>query len=436
MMMNPVSDLPQTRARPEQLAAALRDSFAKTVRCVGDLSAAQWVGAYSPIINPPLWETGHVAWFLERWMLRRARGADSLITDADTLYDSSRIAHETRWSLPLPDSQATLAYLGRVTNAVLQLLDSGRISDTGELYYLELCVYHQDMHNEALRYTRQTLNLSNPFASLRDFEQRHYDAPRLDGDAQIEAGVVALGSTRGDGWIFDNEKWAHEVSVPAFAMAKRQVSNGEFLAFVADAGYHRREFWCEAGWRWCAENDRRHPIYWRLREYWEQRMYEHWLPLVKDWPVLHVSAFEADAYCRWAGRRLPSEAEWERAAATEDAQASHRRYPWGAEPPTAQRANLAGSYLVPIGECAAGDSAWGARQMLGNVWEWTATTFAPYPGFSPDPYEDYSQPWFGTHRVLRGGCFATEPRMARCALRNFYMPERADVFAGFRTCAL
>ncbi len=185
--------------------------------------------------------------------------------------------------------------------------------------------------------------------------------------------------------------------MPAFALSRRAVSNGEYLRFVEEGGYLRREFWDEAGWRWRSQTGRRHPVYWRGRGGWEQRVFDAWRPLDPQLPVLHVNAFEAEAWCRWAGRRLPTEAEWERAAA--------------------------------------GDSAWGCRQMLGNVWEWTATPFEPYPGFTPDPYTDYSQPWFGTHRVLRGGSFATQPRLARNAYRNFYTPDRADVFAGFRTCA-
>jgi iron(II)-dependent oxidoreductase len=163
-----------------------------------------------------------------------------------------------------------------------------------------------------------------------------------------------------------------------------------------------------------------------------QRRFDRWSPLVPEEPVLHVDWNEAQAYCRWARRRLPSEVEWEYAAAT----AAKRRYPWGDEDPSPARANLGGAGVAPVGGCAAGDNAAGARQLIGNVWEWTASTFAPYPGFIVDPYKEYSAPWFGTHKVLRGGSFATPARLIRNTWRNFYTADRGDVFAGFRTCAI
>jgi iron(II)-dependent oxidoreductase len=151
--------------------------------------------------------------------------------------------------------------------------------------------------------------------------------------------------------------------------------------------------------------------------------------------VIHVNWYEADAYCRWAGRRLPTEAEWEAAAAGPDPK---RRFPWGDEPPDPTRANLDGTALgcCDVAACPAGDSGFGCRQMFGNVWEWTASDFGPYPGFVPDPYKEYSQPWFGTHKVLRGGAWPTRARLLRTTWRNFYTPDRRDVWAGFRTCAV
>jgi len=171
---------------------------------------------------------------------------------------------------------------------------------------------------------------------------------------------------------------------------------------------------------------------------WWCRRYDGWHPLKPHAPVIHVNWFEAEAYCRWAGRRLPTEAEWEFAAAMQPGAAAKRRYPWGNDPPPGpQRANLyaASGECVDVAAYGPGDSAWGCRQMFGNVWEWTADWFAPYPGFAPDPYKEYSAPWFGDHKVLRGGCFATRGTLLRNTWRNFYTPDRRDVFAGLRTCA-
>jgi iron(II)-dependent oxidoreductase len=431
--VNAPYDLPITRATPRDLAAALRQSYATTLRLVGDFEEKQWIGPYLPVVNPPLWETGHLAWFLERWVLRRG-GAAPLLADADALYDSSRIAHVARWFLPLPPPGETLAYLARTTNAALQRLDSGGIAEPAGLYYVELSLYHQDMHNEAFRYMRQTWGLRDPLAQGSPAPQAS-DGAR--GDAQIPAGRATLGAGRDEGFVFDNEKWAHEVEVPAFRIARRAVSSGEFLAFVEDGGYLRREFWDDAAWCWRVEGGRRAPRYWRrTAQGWQQQVFGRWQALTTGLPVMHVSAWEAEAYCRWAGRRLPSEAEWVRAAATAPGETRMRPHPWGEAAPDAVRANLDGAAPLDVSACPAGDSGWGCRQMLGNVWEWTGTVFQPFPGFAPDPYEDYSRPWFGSHRVLRGGSFATHPRIARLGYRNYFTPDRNDLFSGFRTCAL
>ncbi|MBI2361525.1 MAG: SUMF1/EgtB/PvdO family nonheme iron enzyme, partial [Deltaproteobacteria bacterium] len=188
-----------------------------------------------------------------------------------------------------------------------------------------------------------------------------------------------------------------------------------------------------------------HPVYWRRESggRWLQRVFDRWIPLREHLPILHVNWYEAEAYCNWAGRRLPTEAEWEFAAAAEpnpgrtEITERNRLFPWGGEPPTLERANLDWRAMgcLEVGALPAGDSACGCRQMIGNVWEWTASDFQPYPGFVADPYKEYSQPWFGTHKVLRGGCWATRSRLIRNSWRNFYTPDRRDVWAGFRTCA-
>jgi iron(II)-dependent oxidoreductase len=173
---------------------------------------------------------------------------------------------------------------------------------------------------------------------------------------------------------------------------------------------------------------------------WLRRDFDRWLPLESHRPVMNVNWYEAEAYCRWAGRRLPTEAEWEAAAAASgnDLSAPKRRFPWGDEPPNPTQAQLDGYSLecCNVTDFPTGDSYFGCRQMIGNVWEWTASDFLPYPGFVADPYREYSQPWFGTHKVLRGGAWMTRSRLLRNTWRNFYQPDRRDVWAGFRTCAL
>jgi iron(II)-dependent oxidoreductase len=252
-----------------------------------------------------------------------------------------------------------------------------------------------------------------------------------------------IGSAPGPDFVFDNEMDAHEVVISPFAISRTAVTNAEFIAFVEDRGYERRKLWSEDGWRWRQGASARQPVYW-LREGkdWCWREFDEVVPLRERLPVLHVNWHEADAYCRWAGRRLPTEAEWEMAAGAESTtngeRLTRRRFPWGDEPATPERANLDWRTLgcVEVAALPAGDSALGCRQMIGNVWEWTASDFAPYPGFMPGPYKEYSAPWFGDHKVLRGGCWTTRARLIHNGYRNFYQPDRRDVWAGFRTCAL
>ncbi len=418
-----------TKTLPEQLLASRR----RTRRLTEDLDGPRLLGPKLAVVNPVLWELGHVAWFQERWCLRFRPDetiSGSILEGADALYDSGAVAHDIRWSLPLPSLASTLDYQDRVLERVIDRLER-RPDDEWLVYLVRLALFHEDMHAEAFHYTRQTLEYTEPRLE-QPASGSHARAP--EGDAEIEGGAFALGAPRNSGFVFDNEKWAHEVTLKPFAIARAPVTNAEFLEFVGAGGYAVREFWLPDGWTWRARRQAIAPAYWVEQDgEWLERRFDRLAPLQPDLPVMHVSWHEADAYCRFARRRLPAEAEWECAAA---AGAEKRCYPWGEEPASPARANLHGTGRAPVGAFAAGDSASGCRQMLGNVWEWTASTFDPYPGFVHDPYREYSEPWFGTHKVLRGGSFSTPARLIRNTWRNFYTPDRYDVFAGFRTCAI
>jgi len=420
-----------------ELIAWHRDARRRTLELVSDLDDSQVMGPRLEIVNPMRWEVGHVAWFQEYWTLRHARGESPIRTDGDSLYDSFRIPHDTRWDLPLPSMSETLAYAEAIFERVLARLSSNE-PNPEEVYFHRLTVFHEDMHDEAFTYTRQTLAYPRP---------RFVDARvptgtgRVQGDVEVAGGRFLLGATKDLPFVFDNEKWAHGVDVAPFAIARAPVTNREFAAFVEDGGYLRENLWSAEGWMWKERVSAVHPVYWRRGEgeRWERRDFNRWVPLEPDHPVIHVSWYEAEAYGRWAGRRLPTEVEWEMAASTDGEGPSERkrRYPWGDEPPTAEHAHLEGrtSGCVDVGAFPRGDSAVGCRQMIGNVWEWTASDFRPFPGFVVDPYREYSEPWFGTHTVLRGGSWATPARLLRNTWRNFYTRDRRDVFAGFRTCA-
>jgi iron(II)-dependent oxidoreductase len=253
-------------------------------------------------------------------------------------------------------------------------------------------------------------------------------------DVRFAGGEFLQGARGDDGeHAFDNEKWAHPVRIAPFAMASRPVTNREYLAFVEEGGYGRDECWTQEGRRWREATGAQAPRNW-VREggEWAMRWFDAQVPLRGDEPVVQVCRHEAEAWCRWAGRRLPSESEWEFAARNggrED------RYPWGdVMPPKAPGLD----YRLERPACAPDPTPApsGLAMMIGGVWEWTATDFAPYPGFEKDAYAEYSEPWFHSHAVLRGGCFATRSRLVHSRWRNFYLPHRNDVFAGFRSCAL
>src|SRR5262245_51107530 len=432
---------PTSGASAAELVAQLREARHRTRRLTEDLSSAELMGPRLDIVNPVLWELGHVGWFHEYWTLRHAAGRAPLIERCDRLWDSSAVAHDTRWDLDLPNRTGTFGYLADVQARQGELL--GRGIDDEARYFYDLAIRHEDMHIEALTYMRQTLAYSAP-ADLGKASRPAAGA--LPGDATVPGGTWRLGSTDVEGFVFDNEKWAHDTTLAPFRIARTPVTNAAFAAFIEAGGYQAREFWSDAGWSWQQGRSAERPAYWQPKRdgVWTMRRYRAVEALAPHAPAVFVNWFEADAWCRWAGRRLPSEAEWEAAAVgvpTPDGKHlanDRRRWPWGDAPPSPQRANLDFAFDGPIdvAAIAAGDSAFGCRQMTGNVWEWTASDFLPFGGFSADPYKDYSQPWFGTRKVLRGGCWASSARIARPAYRNFFTPDRSDVFAGFRTCAL
>jgi len=426
---------------PEKITQQMQDAHQRTLALIEGLNAEQMMGPLLSTVNPLRWEIGHAAYFYEFWVLRHHLQQTSIHDDSDSLYDSITIAHDDRWDLPLPPLAETLEYIQAVQNNIQLCLSSGE--DNKRDYLAQYAVYHHDMHNEAYTYTRQTLNYPVPDTGKAD--ARILNAGGLSGDVNIPGGRFMLGATQQDGFVFDNEKWAHEVEIKPFSMAKAAVSNADFLKFVEAEGYLNKAYWDDEGWVWRDKSNLNHPLYWRQASTgWEIKQFDQWNPMPMNAAIIHVCWFEAQAYCRWAGRRLPTEAEWEVAVSAEPAadgktlSTTKRYYPWGDESPEASHANLNGDALgtVDVAAHAAGDSAFGCRQMIGNVWEWTQDTFGPYPGFEADMYQDYSQPLFGITKVLRGGAWTTQARMIRNTWRTYYGPDRNDVFAGFRTCSL
>ncbi len=408
-----------------QLEEWVIDARARTLDLVRDLSDEQFRVPLIRTINPFLWEIGHAAYFQEYWVLRHAAGQPPMRSDADALYDSAKVAHDTRWNLPLPSRQTTIDYLEAVRDRVLDRLSNSSL-DVRDEYFVLLSIFHEDMHDEAFTITRQTLGYPPPAFSVNP-SVSHADCSSgpLPGDVAVPGGNYLIGSTAKGGFIFDNEKWSHAVDVPAFRIARAPVTQAEFAAFIEENGYKRRELWSSEGWGWRESARAEHPLYWKRDPElgWQRRHFDRWVPLEPFRPIANVCWFEAEAYCRWMDRRLPAEYEWEIAAR-------------GSDPHSSANLDWTANGCCDVNSHSGGDSVYGCRQMIGNVWEWTSSDFLPYPGFSEDPYKEYSSPWFGSHKTLRGGAWSTRSRLIRVPYRNFYTPDRRDIWAGFRTCAL
>ncbi len=439
-MPRPAISLPQLEDKHftlpvEELARCVRDARRRTLALVGDLAELELEVPYCDVLNPLRWELGHVAFFYEANLLRLLGHREPILAGGDDLYNSFEVDHDDRWGLDLPSREEVLGALGQVEEAVLEHLKASPPGPV-ETYLSLLSVLHEDMHAEAFTYMRQTLEYSAPRLPAAE-APRHGAWP---GDVEVPGGVFEIGARPEAPFVFDNEKWAHEVELQPFAIARAPVTNAEFAGLVEDRGYLRRDLWSVSGWVWRCKAGALKPLHWqRSQTGWLRRHFDRFVPLEDDAPAAHVSWYEAEAYCNWAGRRLPTEAEWERAASWEPSTGRKRRFPWGEEPPRKAQANLDAAYdgYADVAAFAEGDSACGCRQMAGNVWEWTSSPFYPYPGYVVDfPYREYSAPWFGYPRVLKGGSWATRSRLAYNTYRNFFLPGRRDVFTGFRTCAL
>jgi iron(II)-dependent oxidoreductase len=388
-------------AGPAELAGALRDARHYTLALFDVLAASGFDRAERvpriPIVNPPLWELGHTAWFAEWFVLRAASGSrpgeadgHSLLARGDDWFDSGTVAHASRWTLDMPGPGAIKTYCREVLDRILDRL-AREPGDDASLYPYRLALAHEDMHGEALLYSLQTLSAAAPVPVAHG--AAHPPRPQMDAIA-FDGGEFVRGGDQSRGFVFDNERQPAACRVAPFSIDARPVDNGAFETFVRDGGYQHAQFWTPAGRQWLMGQAREAPRYWeRDGDAWITRRFGRKAAIDPREPVRHVNLHEAQAYCVWAGRRLPQENEWEFAALAE----------------------------VP-------GFAWG------QVWEWTASPFLPYEGFAPDRYQDYSAPWFGTRQVLRGASFATPARMRSPHFRNFFTPERDDIFAGFRTC--
>jgi iron(II)-dependent oxidoreductase len=435
--MNPMGSPIPAPAAPSVSAVAdtLRETRDRTLELVDAVSDEDLERVHSTLMSPLVWDLGHIAAFEDLWLVHRYGGRPLLRDDLADVYDAFETPRAHRGDLPFLRPTEAREYLEEVRARTIDVIDERGIGD-GLVH--ELVIRHEQQHGETMLQTLQLARLSGyELPSARDGAGP--EGPRRSGLSGLELVEVPGGEctvgARPDGFAYDNERPRHHTDVRGYLIGQTPITNASFLTFVEGGGYERREWWSDESWAWKEQYDITRPAAWSedLAGEWRLGTLE---PLHPDRPVVHVSCFEADAFARAHGARLPTEAEWEKAATWEQEQHRARTFPWGETPPApGVHANVdhVATGPEPVGAHPDGASPYGCLAMLGDVWEWTADHFRGYPGFSAHPYREYSEVFFGSdYRVLRGGSWATRARVATPSFRNWDFPQRRQIFAGFR----
>jgi len=442
MRSTPAETVPRGAADPlpkRRYRELLADARRRTLELVATVAGADLDRVHDQLMSPLVWDLGHIALFEDLWLCCRAGGLGLLREDLAPVYDAFETPRAGRGSLPYLRRAPALSLMERVRERALRVLDGADLSPGADPlnaggFVWEMLILHEQQHNETMLQTLQLARLGTYVPSRTSLPAATVTATPRPATVRVEAGPFVMGAGDG-GFAYDNERPQHEVELAAFEIDRTPVTAGAFLEFIADGGYRRREWWSDEGWAWRAAESIERPLYWTADG--RCRSYERLEPIDPALPVMNVSWYEADAYARSQGRRLPTEQEWERAASWDADTAAKRRYPWGDASPAPEHANLDATAFspAPAGAYPAGTAASGALGMIGDVWEWTASEFDGYPGFEAFPYREYSEVSFGAgHKVLRGGSWATRPRVIHCTFRNWDYPQRRQIFVGVR-CA-
>jgi iron(II)-dependent oxidoreductase len=391
---------------------------------------------YSPLMSPLVWDLAHIGQQEELWLLRDGdpNRPGMLPANIEGLYDAFVHSRASRVDLPLLSPAQARAYCHSVRTAALDVLDAlpHRDDDADLAFRFGLVISHENQHDETIL---QALNLRSGAPILAARTALPGGRARLAGTSvPVPGGPFVLGvDAETEPLSLDNERPAHVVDVPAFRIGRVPVTNAEWRQFIDDGGYFEQRWWSSRGWEHRVQIELRAPQFWNPDG--SRTRFGHLEEIPGDEPVQHVTFFEAEAYAAWAGARLPTEIEWEKAAAWDPTLGARRRYPWGSAEPSPQRANLGGEGLrpAPVGAYPDGASAYGAVQLLGDVWEWTTSPLRPWPGFTPMIYQRYSEPFFdGDYKVLRGGSWAVGADTLRPSFRNWDHPIRRQIFCGVR----
>lgn len=422
-----------------KIARLLEEARARTLLLVGSLSDEDLHRQHDPLMSPIIWDLGHIAHFEELWLTQNLDGPIEF-SEMPGMYNPFEHPRATRASLPIPPLAEMLVRLEEIREKVLERLESVDFADSSPLiangYVYNMVLQHEYQHNETILQTLQ-LKLGSPYTAPRVFPPDHpSSSDSFAGMVTIPRGTYSVG-TDDRAEAYDNERPKREVVMDAFDMDRSLVTNADFEEFISAGGYNEPRLWSDAGRKWLAESGAFAPKYWKRNgDTWTSHSMDREGPVDPTHPVCHVSYHEADAFARWAGKRLPTEFEWEIAASWDPQNRSTRKFPWG-DSITAKDANV--DQLVfdttPAGSYAKNISPLGCYGMIGDVWEWTSSDFHGYPGFAAFPYREYSEEFFGPdYKVLRGGSWATRSGATRNTFRNWDYPIRRQIFSGFR-CA-
>jgi iron(II)-dependent oxidoreductase len=463
------SSVPSVDVAPpsrRDIALALRDVRERTLDLIAPLSEDALTRQHDPLMSPIVWDLGHIGAFEELWLVRRP-GEVTSEAELDEVYDAFRTPRSARGDLDLPRPAAVLERMAAMRSETLARLAEADLGSANPLlgggFAWEMVRQHEAQHQETILQTIMLMS-SEPYEPARRRDEGEVTGaapppPVVTTGAphvmiRVQAGPFDMGASAA-GFAYDNERPRRRVHVDAFEIGRYPVTNAEYVEFIAAGGYTDRRLWTDEGWAWTREAGFAAPMYWvpaaseeppapeEARELSRDDGVRGWVrrtslgsePLPADFPVIHVCCHEAEAFARFASARLPTEAEWEKAAAWDPDARDPRIYPWGDETPTPRLANLDQLAFGPsrLGSRPLGRSAVGCEGLLGDVWEWTSSTFGPYGGFEAFPYPEYSEVFFGPeYRVLRGGSWATRPAVARNTFRNWDYPIRRQIFAGLR----
>jgi gamma-glutamyl hercynylcysteine S-oxide synthase len=422
----------------QHIAGLLTEARERTLLLISGLTDEDLHRQHDPLMSPIIWDVGHIAHFEELWLTQNLDGPIEF-SEMPGLYNPFEHPRATRASLALPTLVEMIDRLEKIRSRVLDRLDSLEWNDENPLlqgaYVYNMVLQHEYQHNETILQTLQ-LKKGEPYGAPRSISFN--DRARTDSVmVSFDAARVTIGTTDRSA-AYDNERPRHEIQLRPFLIDSAPVSNGQYLDFMADKGYEREDLWSELGRRWLVETGARSPKYWtRDGRSWISRTMDLIRPVDPARPVCHVCYYEAEAFAKWAGKRLPTEVEWEAAASWDPSKKKARVFPWGDSNPDSGRANIdqLSFDTAPIGTYDHSASPAGCYGIIGDVWEWTSSDFSGYPGFQSFPYKEYSEEFFGSeYKVLRGGSWATRTGAIRNTFRNWDYPIRRQIFSGFR-CA-